>query len=273
MFFILVEVMDVRDMKYDEQSFDFVIDKSTIDALLCGENSFLNVAIMLKEVQRVLKDEGFYMIISYGKPENRIPHLERAHLDFEISVYTIKKDIEESPDLSKLHYVYVCKKNKNANLKSEKNFDFVCYEIEQQEMMDREIYADENEDDDYDYKDYESDDDALEYNDIKDLKDYKDIKDLKDYKDYKDYLDAQGITDNFDEININKKESKDNKEEKILKKLIGKEHDENFNEKFALSDFDDFKKAKDIKDIEEILNRPLSKENNKSQLPSLNKIN
>lgn len=67
--------MDVRDLKYQDNFFDLIIDKSTIDALLCGDQSFINVAIMTKEVQRVLKIGGIYMIISYGQPENRIPHL------------------------------------------------------------------------------------------------------------------------------------------------------------------------------------------------------
>jgi len=44
------EVMDVTDIKYPENSFDVAIDKSTIDALLCGDNAFINVAMMLKEV-------------------------------------------------------------------------------------------------------------------------------------------------------------------------------------------------------------------------------
>jgi len=67
--------MDVRDLKYESNCFDLAIDKSTIDALLCGDNSFINVAIMTREVQRVLKVGGIYMIISYGQPENRIMHL------------------------------------------------------------------------------------------------------------------------------------------------------------------------------------------------------
>lgn len=96
----LGEVMDVRDIKYPDSTFDLAVDKSTIDALLCGEKSFVNVAIMLKEVQRVLKDGGVYMIISYGQPENRVFHLEREHLSFEINIYTIKKDyyIEEASE-------------------------------------------------------------------------------------------------------------------------------------------------------------------------------
>ncbi len=40
--------MDVRDMKYQTNFFDLIIDKSTIDALLCGDHAFLNVALMMK---------------------------------------------------------------------------------------------------------------------------------------------------------------------------------------------------------------------------------
>jgi len=31
------DVMDVRDLKYDDGAFDLIVDKSTIDALLCGD--------------------------------------------------------------------------------------------------------------------------------------------------------------------------------------------------------------------------------------------
>lgn len=44
------EVMDVRDIKYPDHFFDIAIDKSTIDALLCGDNAYINVAKMMKEV-------------------------------------------------------------------------------------------------------------------------------------------------------------------------------------------------------------------------------
>ena len=43
-------VGDVTDLHmYADSSFDILIDKSTIDALLCGEDSFLKTAKMLKE--------------------------------------------------------------------------------------------------------------------------------------------------------------------------------------------------------------------------------
>ena len=42
-------VMDVCDLQFKDDSFDIIIDKSTIDAILCGNNAFLNTALMLKE--------------------------------------------------------------------------------------------------------------------------------------------------------------------------------------------------------------------------------
>ena len=43
-------VGDVTDLHmYTDNTFDILIDKSTIDALLCGDESFLKTAKMLKE--------------------------------------------------------------------------------------------------------------------------------------------------------------------------------------------------------------------------------
>ena len=40
--------MDIRQMKFQANTFDLIIDKSTIDALLCGDNAYMNVAITMK---------------------------------------------------------------------------------------------------------------------------------------------------------------------------------------------------------------------------------
>ena len=121
--------MDVRDMKFEDNTFDLVIDKSTIDALLCGNHSFINVTKMTKEISRVLKVGGVYLIISYGKPENRVFHLERKHLGFEVQIYTIKK---QEGQMEKVHYGYVCKKLAKAN-ENIKNFGEVMKELEKEE--------------------------------------------------------------------------------------------------------------------------------------------
>lgn len=160
--------MDIREMKFNDNYFDIAIDKSTIDALLCGEQSFVNVAKMTKEVQRVLKEGGIYMIISYGKPENRLFHLEREHLNFDINIYTIKKDYtieDENLKYEKVHYVYICQKKANniSETQRELIFNKVLVELEQDEKMEEEYctYNDEleleNEKDDY-FNDDELDD-------------------------------------------------------------------------------------------------------------------
>lgn len=135
--------MDIRDLKFPDNYFDLAIDKSTIDALLCGERSFINVSIMIKEIQRVLKPGGIYMIISYGQPENRIFHLEREHLSFDINIYTIKKDYSVEDDVQKfekMHYVYICRKKPDADEFCKLNFQKVMSELESEEKIEEDYY-------------------------------------------------------------------------------------------------------------------------------------
>ena len=64
---MVYQVMDITDMsELESNSFDLAIDKSTMDTLLTCENAFMNVMMMLKETQRVLKTGGHYFVISYA---------------------------------------------------------------------------------------------------------------------------------------------------------------------------------------------------------------
>ena len=103
------QVMDVRDLKFPEEKFDIAIDKSTIDALLCGEDAYLNVAKMTREVQRTLKTGGTYMAISYGTPESRLEHFHWEHLHWDVSHEVIGED-GDNP-----HYIYLCRKKEGAD--------------------------------------------------------------------------------------------------------------------------------------------------------------
>ena len=47
---------------------------------------------MTKEVQRILKPNGIYFVISYGRPENRVFHFERSHLDFGLKQFVLYPD-------------------------------------------------------------------------------------------------------------------------------------------------------------------------------------
>ena len=101
-------VMDVRALDFPSSTFDLAIDKSTIDALLCGDNSYINVAKMTREVQRVLKTGGTYMAISYGHPCTRLEHLQWKYLDWEVSHVIMNGESQNT------HFVYLCKKREGA---------------------------------------------------------------------------------------------------------------------------------------------------------------
>eukprot|EP01016_Furgasonia_blochmanni_P045551 TRINITY_DN643_c0_g1_i7.p1 TRINITY_DN643_c0_g1~~TRINITY_DN643_c0_g1_i7.p1 ORF type:complete len:305 (-),score=37.50 TRINITY_DN643_c0_g1_i7:269-1183(-) len=131
------EVMDVRDLQYENNTFDLAIDKSTIDALLCGDDSFVSVARMMKEVQRVLKPGGVYFVISYGAPENRVLHFRRPHLSFYLEAFSITsrriEDLDDEEDAENIYYCYMAKKKADADEVSAKNwamvFSLITYEI------------------------------------------------------------------------------------------------------------------------------------------------
>ncbi|WOH11235.1 hypothetical protein DCAR_0830715 [Daucus carota subsp. sativus] len=71
--------MDVRNMSvFQSDSFAAVIDKGTLDSLLCGHNSRENAAKMLREVARVLKANGVYILASLL----RRLRMEHQHIDY-----------------------------------------------------------------------------------------------------------------------------------------------------------------------------------------------
>lgn len=108
--------MNCCSLGYDAASFDAVVDKGTLDSLLCGENSTANSGRYVAEVARVLKPGGVFIVVSFGTPENRMSYLEGEY-GWTTSVHSIPKpsiDAEGMPqtnsDPSGQHYIYVAKK-------------------------------------------------------------------------------------------------------------------------------------------------------------------
>jgi len=75
-------VMDCCELSFDDESFDVVIEKATIDALLTDEKSpwdtsdagKMRVSLVLSEVCRVLKPlKGQFISISFFGPHFRVP--------------------------------------------------------------------------------------------------------------------------------------------------------------------------------------------------------
>lgn len=76
--------MDVLDMsEINSGDFHVVLDKGTLDSILCGDNSVSNAEKMLSEVYRVLNANGVYICITYGSEEHRKHFLVKFSLKLE----------------------------------------------------------------------------------------------------------------------------------------------------------------------------------------------
>ena len=93
-------VMDARAMTFSAESFDVVIDKGTLDAVLCGADSSRNAELMLRECERVLAHNGTLIIITYGTPATRLPYLERSKWSWRVFTDAV----------GATRYMYVCRK-------------------------------------------------------------------------------------------------------------------------------------------------------------------
>ena len=65
---IRFQVMDARKLRLSDASVDCVIDKATVDAILCAKGGGKNVLRVAREVDRVLRFGGSFVIVSHINP-------------------------------------------------------------------------------------------------------------------------------------------------------------------------------------------------------------
>eukprot|EP01112_Ceratiomyxa_fruticulosa_P017185 TRINITY_DN5301_c0_g1_i1.p1 TRINITY_DN5301_c0_g1~~TRINITY_DN5301_c0_g1_i1.p1 ORF type:complete len:222 (+),score=31.37 TRINITY_DN5301_c0_g1_i1:254-919(+) len=99
--------MDARKMDFGDAEFQTVIDKGTLDAVICGEDHLVNVNLICKEVSRVLKPGGKFISISFGTPENRLDYLMQAKFHWDID---IKRMMASNDPVEYYHYFYTMTK-------------------------------------------------------------------------------------------------------------------------------------------------------------------
>lgn len=107
--------MDVRKLEFADATFDVVIDKGTMDSVLCGEGSTKNCNQMCKEMSRVLKPGGTYIVISYGQPDYRLNYFDKPEYNWNIlpaqSVPKPTVSVVEEADPANVHYIYIMTKS------------------------------------------------------------------------------------------------------------------------------------------------------------------
>lgn len=107
--------MNVCALEFPDDTFDAVVDKGTMDSVLCGEGSTANVGKMCSEVTRVLKPNGVFFIVSYGTPDNRLSYIENDEYGWKVTVHTVAKPTVsatavDTKDATNVHYIYACVK-------------------------------------------------------------------------------------------------------------------------------------------------------------------
>eukprot|EP00916_Digyalum_oweni_P000233 GHVL01000347.1.p1 GENE.GHVL01000347.1~~GHVL01000347.1.p1 ORF type:complete len:211 (+),score=24.52 GHVL01000347.1:63-695(+) len=110
------EEMDMRKTSFPAQHFNAVIDKGTLDSILCGEGSSHNAAMVLEEISRILKTDGVYICVSYGQPSYRLTYLQRQDYRWDVKIHTVHKPMLNmtaplsADEKDNVHYIYVCVK-------------------------------------------------------------------------------------------------------------------------------------------------------------------
>ena len=85
------DVEDIHHMSYPDESFDVVIDKGTLDAIICGDEATCFPDKVLLEVNRVLKKDGVYICITFGMPEKLMDYFQKSPLKWKITHIPLRK--------------------------------------------------------------------------------------------------------------------------------------------------------------------------------------
>lgn len=73
-------VGDARKLDgFPNNCFNLIIDKGLFDSLLCSElDNILSAKQYLREMYRILKPGGYFVMVSHGSPDTRLGYLRKG---------------------------------------------------------------------------------------------------------------------------------------------------------------------------------------------------
>ena len=121
---LVFKQMDVRSMAFKDATFDLVIDKALLDAMVCTDGANSNVNLMLADIHRVLNPSGTYICVSHGTEAQRKKYIKNLKKYNWIRTKTMiqkpgigpnakELKIPKEDDKKNFNFVYVCKKQVN----------------------------------------------------------------------------------------------------------------------------------------------------------------
>jgi SAM-dependent methyltransferase len=63
--------MDATNTTFDNNTFDMAFDKGTLDALMCAKNLEIPYNL-IREMYRVTKPQKYFIVVTYGRPDERL---------------------------------------------------------------------------------------------------------------------------------------------------------------------------------------------------------
>ena len=106
---LIYREMDIRRLDLPDGSFDAVIDKGTLDAIMCNAEPEVAVKEVCDEVARVLGPKGVFLSISLAPPRRRLSHLTRPEWGWQPTLHTVPKTrtIESDDPERTMNFVYL----------------------------------------------------------------------------------------------------------------------------------------------------------------------
>eukprot|EP01126_Amoeba_proteus_P033153 TRINITY_DN3249_c0_g2_i1.p1 TRINITY_DN3249_c0_g2~~TRINITY_DN3249_c0_g2_i1.p1 ORF type:complete len:140 (+),score=35.22 TRINITY_DN3249_c0_g2_i1:446-865(+) len=94
-------VMDVYDLKFPPNSFDVVIDKGFTDSIHCGHDFLINLEKTNRNLKRVLRSKGKWIIFSYSGPQILTSYFKKKEWKIEVkkleNIYLYTLEVLKQP--------------------------------------------------------------------------------------------------------------------------------------------------------------------------------
>lgn len=118
---IELKCLNMQDSDLEKNSFDCIIDKGLFDSIACNMRSDEAIGNYMAEIERLLVEDGIFIMISMGNPEERLKYIEMYDIDLPnftpwyTDVVALEKPRQleseefDEDDINSYYFIYLCR--------------------------------------------------------------------------------------------------------------------------------------------------------------------